>query len=107
LIRRNLAAIQSGRVELKRGSVGSLPFVTDSFEKVLTINSMQYWPDTIVGLREIRRVMKSGGMLALRFTPYSGQSKEGLVEPLTAAGFTNTRRVDDATKGFCVLALKT
>jgi ubiquinone/menaquinone biosynthesis C-methylase UbiE len=82
LIRRNLAAIQSGRVELKRGSVGSLPFVTDSFEKVLTINSMQYWPDTIVGLREIRRVMKSGGMLALRFTPYSGQSKEGLVEPL-------------------------
>ena len=43
-----------------------------SFDRTLTINSMQYWPQAVVGLREVRRVMKAGGVIALGFTPYSG-----------------------------------
>jgi ubiquinone/menaquinone biosynthesis C-methylase UbiE len=103
---RNAVAIQSGRVELECGSVGSLPFRDDSFNKVLTVNSMQYWPHVLAGLSEIRRVMKPGGLLALGFTLYSGQSKEGLVATLVAAGFANTRLVEHASKGFCVLGSK-
>src|SRR6516162_7888247 len=53
---RNIAAIQSGRVDLQRGSVENLPFNDNSFDKVLAINSMQVWPDAVVGLQEIRRV---------------------------------------------------
>jgi SAM-dependent methyltransferase len=42
---RNAVAIQSGHVDLRRGSVESLPFDDNSFDKALAINSMQVWPD--------------------------------------------------------------
>ena len=56
---RKITAIQRGSVKLQCGSVASLPFESNTFDKVLTINSMHVWPDAIGGLREIRRVMKS------------------------------------------------
>ena len=66
---------------------------------------MHIWPDTIAGLREMWRVMKSGGTLALGFTPYSGQKNEGLTDELTAAGFTKAHVVEKG-RNFCVLATK-
>jgi ubiquinone/menaquinone biosynthesis C-methylase UbiE len=102
---RNATAIQSGRVDLRHGSVESLPFDDNSFDKALAINSMQLWPDAVAGLREIRRVMKPGGGIALGLTPYSGQPNRGLTEALIGAGFTNTR-VAVTTKGFCALATR-
>ena len=102
---RNATAIQSGRVDLRHGSVESLPFDDDSFDKVLAINAMQVWTDPVAGLREMRRVMKRGGRIALGFTPYSGQPNEGLPEKLTSAGFTNAHVVE-TDKGFCALATK-
>jgi ubiquinone/menaquinone biosynthesis C-methylase UbiE len=102
---RNVKAIESGRVDLRYGSVESLPFEHDTFNKALAINSMQVWPDAVAGLREMRRVMKLGGRIALGFTPYSGQSKSGLPEMLTAAGFTEAHLVE-AEEGFCALAIK-
>ena len=102
---RNVAAIRSGRVDLRHGSVESLPFGPGSFDKALAVNSMQVWPDRATGLREIGRVLRPGGKVALGFTPYSGQPKEGLTEPLTAAGFAEVRLVE-IDGGFCVLATK-
>jgi len=61
---RNAIAIQSGRVDLRHGSVESLPFDDDSFDKVLAINAMQVWTDPVAGLWEMRRVMKRGGRIA-------------------------------------------
>jgi ubiquinone/menaquinone biosynthesis C-methylase UbiE len=71
---RNMQAIKSGRVDLRFGSVEHLPFRDNTFDKVFVfaINSMQVWPDIPASLREVRRVMKSGGRIALGFTPYSG-----------------------------------
>ena len=102
---RNATAIRNGRVDLRHGSVESLPFDDGSFDKALAINSMQIWPDAVAGLREIRRVMKPGGRIALGFTPYSGQPNKGLTEALIAAGFTKARVVE-TPKGFCALATK-
>jgi ubiquinone/menaquinone biosynthesis C-methylase UbiE len=102
---RNATAIQRGRVDLRHGSVESLPFDDDSFDKALAINAMQVWPDPVAGLREMRRVMKRGGRIALGFTPYSGQPNEGLPETLIAAAFTKAQVVETG-KGFCALATK-
>jgi SAM-dependent methyltransferase len=65
---RNTTAIQSGRVDLRHGSVESLPFDDNSFDRALAITSMQVWPDAVAGLREMRRVMKpeAGSRLGLR-----------------------------------------
>jgi ubiquinone/menaquinone biosynthesis C-methylase UbiE len=61
---RNVSAIKGGRVELRHGSVSSLPFADNTVHKAMAVNSMQIWPDPIAGLREIWRVMKSGGTIA-------------------------------------------
>jgi ubiquinone/menaquinone biosynthesis C-methylase UbiE len=102
---RNAKAIEAGLVQLQYGLVEALPFADDTFDKALAINSMQVWSDAIAGLREMRRVMKVGGKIALGFTPYSGQPSTGLTEMLTAAGFTESRLVE-TDRGFCVLAIK-
>jgi SAM-dependent methyltransferase len=102
---RNAIAVKNGRVELLHGTVDDLPFAGDTFHKAMAINSMQIWPDAIVGLREMRRVLKSGGTIALGFTPYSGQRNEGLTEKLSAAGFIGPRVVAK-DKNFCALATK-
>jgi ubiquinone/menaquinone biosynthesis C-methylase UbiE len=102
---RNAIAIQNGRVDLRCGSVESLPFADNTFDKALAINSMQIWPDTMAGLREIRRVVRSGGTVAIGFTRYSGQSRQGLTEALGAAGFAKAR-LAESDRGFCGLAIK-
>ncbi|NLP59746.1 class I SAM-dependent methyltransferase [Paraburkholderia sacchari] len=102
---RNAAAIGDGKVNLRLGPVESLPFDNDTFDKILTINSMQIWPDPEAALAEIRRVLKAGGTIALGFTIYSGQKPGGLVERLAAAGFSEERLVE-TDKAFCVLAVK-
>ena len=102
---RNAAQIRGQRVDLKCGSVESLPFNDNSFDKVIAINSMQVWPDAKLGLREVQRVMTPGGKIALGFTPYSGQRNSGLLEILTEAGFVEAHVVESAS-GFCALATK-
>lgn len=102
---RNARAIATGRVDLRHASVAGLPFDDNSFDKVVAINSMQVWPDAMAGLREVRRVMKPGGRIALGFTPYSGQPNKGLVEALDAASFGDAHVVE-GEKGFCALAMK-
>lgn len=102
---RNVKALESGRVDLRHGSVESLPFADQAFDKALAINSMQVWPDAGAGLREMRRVITPGSRIALGFTPYSGQSKSGLPEMLTTAGFTEVH-LAEAEEGFCALAIR-
>jgi len=49
--------------------------------------------------------MKLGGKIALGFTANSGQSKSGLQEKLTAAGFSEAHLLESG-EGFCALAIK-
>jgi ubiquinone/menaquinone biosynthesis C-methylase UbiE len=102
---RNAAAIGTGAVDLRQGSVERMPFEDASFDTALAINSMQVWPDKPAGLREIRRVLTGGGRVALGFTPNSRQPKAGVAELLSAAGFEAARLVD-LRGGFCALAHK-
>jgi len=101
---RNAAAIARGHVELRRGSADALPFADATFDKAFAINSMQVWPDVMAGLKEMQRVVKSGGTVALAFTPHSGQPKHGLVATIAAAAFNDVRMVE--TENFCVLATR-
>ena len=53
----------------------------------------------------MRRVIRSGGAVALGFTRHSDQPNKGLTETLTAAGFAKAR-LAGADQGFCALATK-
>jgi ubiquinone/menaquinone biosynthesis C-methylase UbiE len=102
---RNAEAIERGAVDVRHASAEKLPFEDGTFDAGLAINSMQVWPDIMAGLREMRRVIRSGDRVALGFTPYSGRPRAGVPELLSAAGFAQVRVVD-TEHGFCVLALK-
>ena len=75
------------RVRVHRGSVTKLPFAARSFDAVLTANTIYYWPNLGAALREIARVLKPGGRLAIGF-----HSPASLW--LFTAGWENSKRYD-------------
>jgi SAM-dependent methyltransferase len=67
--RRNAAAVRRGQVTLCHGNVARLPFAGESFDKAFGIHTVYFWPQPLAALREIRRVLKPGGRLALTILP--------------------------------------
>lgn len=52
-------------IEWKQGDVTALLFPDASFDVAFCQQGLQYFPDKVAALKEIRRVLKPGGMLAL------------------------------------------
>jgi ubiquinone/menaquinone biosynthesis C-methylase UbiE len=65
--RRNRALVAAGRVEIVVAGAASLPFADGTFDKALCVHVIYFWDDMQAALREIARVMKPGGRLALVF----------------------------------------
>jgi len=61
----NRKYIESGLVEIKNGSVSSLPFLENMFDLVMGVETVNFWSDIINDLKEVRRVLKPGGTLLL------------------------------------------
>jgi len=51
------------RVNFYRGDAERLPFKNDAFDVVWSSGSIEYWPDPVAGLSELRRVAKPGGQV--------------------------------------------
>jgi len=60
--------IANGRLRVQLADIAALPFASATFDRVFTINTIYFWPNTLQGLGEIRRVLKPGGLavIALR-----------------------------------------
>ncbi|MGH2371326.1 MAG: class I SAM-dependent methyltransferase, partial [Chloroflexota bacterium] len=61
----NRAAVRAGRVELRQGATAALPYPDAHFTKACALHSLYFWPSVAEGLREVRRVLAPGGLLAL------------------------------------------
>jgi len=61
--RRNRAAVESGRIELRLGTADDLPWPGGSFDAVLTVNTIQLWRPFAASAREVARVLRPGGRL--------------------------------------------
>jgi ubiquinone/menaquinone biosynthesis C-methylase UbiE len=86
--RRNRAQIEAGRVELCLGNADHLPFDDATFDKAMTLNSLHIWSDPVAGLREIRRVLRPGGRVAVAITRFSYASPDNFGQLLSESGFT-------------------
>ncbi len=53
------------RGRLTRGDAGRLPFRDASFDKIVCTNSFHHYPDHVASLKEMRRVLRPGGLLVL------------------------------------------
>lgn len=71
--RRNRCAIAAGRVRVERTCSRTLPFADVSFDKVLSVHTLNFWDPAEPHLAEIRRVLKPGGQLVLAFRPAEDQ----------------------------------
>jgi ubiquinone/menaquinone biosynthesis C-methylase UbiE len=67
--RRNRSAIQAGLVELRMGGFELLPQLGELFDKVYSVNVLQFLPERTPVLRAIRSVLKPGGVLATTVQP--------------------------------------
>lgn len=125
--RRNAQAIRRGQVELHWGEVAHLPLGEALFDKAYSIHSIYFWPEPEKALREIKRVLKVGGLLVLTILPKEKWGTDNLATPvgtpectpytgdelrhmLSQAGFSLTRiEVDsqaECPSNYSVIGLK-
>jgi ubiquinone/menaquinone biosynthesis C-methylase UbiE len=112
--RRNRAAVRAGRVELVQASVDRLPRFDEPLDAILSVNSLGFWADPANRLRELRRLLRPGGRIALASQPRCpGATRDTTVRAarelqdlLTEAGFTRLRveTLDLDPPVACVLA---
>lgn len=91
--KRNRTLIERGLVDLRQGAVSRLPYKDHLFTKVCAVNSFQFWPAPEDDLREVRRVMQDGGVLALalRMKDRTGKFMGPIEALVTRAGFRDVR----------------
>jgi SAM-dependent methyltransferase len=118
---RYAAAVAEGRAEFRVGAVESLPFVSKSFEKVCTVNTVYFWGSLERGFGEIYRVLTCGGTAVVGFLPkqwmdrmgvpediFTARTLEEVTDALFRAGFARVRaeRPEEATPWSVVIADK-
>ena len=116
---RNKKGIQEGKVKLSLGSCCDLPFESQFFDAVSSVNTIYFWEDTRKGLEEIYRVLKDGGVFIN--TVYSKEMLEKMkytqkcfrlfemedyVQLGKSAGFREVVKVDLSKKSFIVKFVK-
>ena len=97
--RRNAAAVRVGEVVLQLGSASQLPYPDKSFDKIFCINVALFWKDPVQEIRELGRVLKPGGLVAVAVQPRtkgateetSRETGRKLVDALSEAGFSQVR----------------
>ena len=70
--RTNARWIEMGRVEVRDGSVSQLPFPDGMFDLVTAVETHFWWPNLPADMREIFRVLKTGGKLIVIAEVYKG-----------------------------------
>ena len=78
---KNAELIKSGRVDVRKGSVSQLPFPDGSFDLATAVETQYYWPDLVNDMKEVRRVLKSGGRLVVIAETYEGGRLDRLKAP--------------------------
>lgn len=92
--------IASGRLRVDAGDVHALPYADGEFDRILTVNTVYFWPDLHGAMDEIRRVVGPGGELVVGIRDPSVMQKvdraiftvrepEEVRDAVEAAGFTD------------------
>lgn len=96
--RRNATAVAAGLVDLRQGVASRLPWPDDYFDAVCSANSVMLWQPLDAAVRELRRVTKPSGHLAIGVHEWTGRHFDPpraldleVTAALRAGGFDNVR----------------
>jgi len=112
--RLNAEGLRRGVVDLRLGSVPEdLPAFDEPFDKILVVNATMFWREPVARLEELRRLLRSGGLIAVAHQPRGpGASDETsaakgreIEAALAQAGFSEVRLETMALKPAVVCAL--
>jgi len=78
---KNAELIRAGRVSIQQAMVSNLPFEPDAFDLVTAIETQYYWPNLLEDMREILRVLKPGGTVAIVAETYRKGSRDTVLGP--------------------------
>jgi len=120
--KRNSSRLANGLVDLAKADVQSLPYPDDSFDRAFTIHCIYFWRDPAPCLREIRRVLRPEGVVAITIRPvhqWQGRKPpadvfhlyrgDEVAQLLSDSGFRRPRvepYPQPEKPGECILALK-
>jgi SAM-dependent methyltransferase len=114
--RRNAAAIGQGRVRLIHSAVEHLHVTDGPFDAALAINNVGMWPEPTTQLRDIGRLLRPGGRIALVSQPRcpgataatSADAANRLRALLSQSGFQDLRSetLELNPPAVCVLATR-
>jgi ubiquinone/menaquinone biosynthesis C-methylase UbiE len=125
--RTNAQAIAQGRIEVLHGSVSQFPCPDGMFDLVAAVETYFWWPSLRTDIREVCRVIQTGGTLIFIAEIYKGAnttvakvaekyaSRVGMTllsvdehrELFTSAGFSNVQLYEQPEKGWiCALGTK-
>jgi ubiquinone/menaquinone biosynthesis C-methylase UbiE len=79
----NRRAIRGGRVQLQRGRFDTLPWGDDTIDKILAVNVVYFFRADAAEIREARRVLRPGGMMAIYATDKSTMERWNFSSPET------------------------
>jgi SAM-dependent methyltransferase len=111
--RLNAEGLRRGVVDLRLGSAEDLPAFDEPFDKILVVNATMFWREPVAHLEELRRLLRSGGLIAVAHQPRGpGVSDETsaakgreMGAALVQAGFSEVRLETMALKPAVVCAL--
>jgi SAM-dependent methyltransferase len=97
--KRNAGAIRDGKVAVHLGSASTLPEFGQQFDKIFTINSIHFWTDPIDCLKQLRKLLRPGGTIAITLQPRSQGATDAtakmigkeIAAKLECAGFSKCR----------------
>jgi ubiquinone/menaquinone biosynthesis C-methylase UbiE len=97
--RRNADAIRAGVVQLTCAPVDALPQLEDSFDAIVAVNTVGFWPEPVTRLTELRNRLRAGGRIAVASQPRcpgataetSAQAAREIEHQLIQSGFIGAR----------------
>ncbi len=72
----NKKNISSGLVDIRNGSVASLPYADNYFDLITGFECHFFWPDIVEDMKEVKRVLKPGCSLYLIAETYLSDNEE-------------------------------
>jgi len=79
-LNRNKEFVLNGRAAFFQANADNLPFENESFDKVMTVNTIYFWENPEAVLAEIRRILKPKGGIVIGIRPKRTMEKYPFVK---------------------------